>query len=391
MPNSIQSQFDSILFEQGSFSAIPWLLKVGHLDYADYDSWRNGGGGFLEDYFNTPLAEIIASLKLARDYAEKLNLDAVCQPYTSIEQKTLTFCRSKTNEIILTTFYQPAVNRVQMDLFFDSAPILAAQDLTRAIVERRGNDIPNLMEQLESLSPETYSSFEQLLAQQEQLCHYPTTQSKIECLLNTMTPMAFSVLGQFAGDYLTPIWQQLSLEISGRPFDAESPQDHLSFAAIKAFAWQEVLVAIEGEDGWQRQPVLLYRYAEACFKLNREAEGLASWFRLFMLFPESAERFVDSTDSFLLRSDWYYFNELDPELDAIFFPAWTVLKKQALAKLKLSIDEENIGHDAFHLMCDLAMCADKEINETTIGLRSRLRHQNPSLFSHYMADCQLVD
>jgi hypothetical protein len=68
-----------------------------------------------------------------------------------------------------------------------------------------------------------------------------------------------------------------------------------------------------------------------------------------------------------------------------------VLKKPALAKLKVNIDEENIGHDAFHLMCDLAMCADKEINETTIGLRSRLRHQNPSLFSHYMADCQLVD
>jgi hypothetical protein len=226
-----------------------------------------------------------------------------------------------------------------------------------------------------------------LLAQQEQLCHYPTTQSKIECLLNTMTPMAFSVLGQFAGDYLTPIWQQLSLEISGRPFDAESPQDHLSFTAIKAFAWREVLVAIEGEEGWQRQPVLLYRYAEACFKLNREAEGLASWFRLFMLFPESAERFVDSTDNFLLRSDWHYFNELDPELDAIFFPAWTVLKKPALAKLKVNIDEEIIGHDALRLISSLILCAGNDIDETTLRLRSKLRNQNPSLFSHYMAGC----
>ena len=387
MPDSIHSQFDSIVFEQGSFSAIPWLLRVGHLDHADYDSWRNGGEGFLEDYFKTPLAEIIANLKLAGDYAEKLNMDATCQPFTSIGQKTLTICRSQVNEIILTTFYQPAEKRVQMDLFFDSAPILAAQDLTRAIVERRGNDIPNLMEQLESLSPETYSSFEQLLAQQEQLCHYPTTQSKIECLLNTMTPMAFSVLGQFAGDYLTPIWQQLSLEISGRPFDAESPQDHLSFTAIKAFAWREVLVAIEGEKGWQRQPVLLYRYAEACFKLNREAEGLASWFRLFMLFPESAERIVDSTDNFLLRSDWHYFNELDPELDAIFFPAWTVLKKPALAKLKVNIDEENIGHDALRLINSLILCAGNDIDETILRLRSKLRNQNPSLFSHYMAGC----
>ncbi|NOT12262.1 MAG: hypothetical protein HOP23_10605 [Methylococcaceae bacterium] len=387
MPNSIQNQFDSILFEQGSFSAIPWLLKVGHLDYADYDSWRNACGGFLEDSFKNPLAEIIASLKLARDYAEKLNLDAVCQPYKSIEQKSLTICRSKTNEIILTTVYQPAENRVQMDLFFDSAPILAVQDLTRAIVERRGEDIPNLMERVESLAPETYTSFERLLAQQERLCHYPTTKSKIEYLLDTLTPMAFSVLGRFTGDYLTPIWQQLSQEISGRTFDAESPQDHLSFTAIKAFDWREVLVAIEGEEGWQRQPILLYRYAEACFKLNREAEGLASWFRLYMLFPESAERLVNGTDNFLLLSDWRNFNELDPELDAIFFPAWTVLKKPALAKLKVNVDEENIGQDAFTLICGLILCAGKDIDEKTLCLRSKLRNQNPSLFSHYMAGC----
>lgn len=388
MPDSIQSQFDSILFEQGSFSAIPWLLRVGHLDYADYDSWRNGEGGFLEDYFKSPLSEIIASLKLARDYAEKLNLEAVCQPYTSIEQESLTICRSQVNEIILSAVYQPRENRVQMDLFFDSAPILATQDLTMAIVDSRKNDIPSLMARAKLLAPETYSSFERLLAQQEQLCHFPTTKTKIECLLATMSPLAFSVLGRFAGDYLTPIWQQLSLELSGKPYDAESSQDHLSFTAFKSFDWREVLVAIEAEDSWYRQPVLLYRYAEACFKLNREAEGLASWFRLYMLFPESAERFVNGTDNFLLITDWRNFNELDPELDAVFFPAWTVLKKPALAKLKLSVDEENIGHDAFQLICGLILCAGKDIDETTLSLRSKLRNQNPSLFSHYIAGCK---
>ena len=81
---------------------------------------------------------IIASLKLARDYAEKLNLEATCQPFTSIGQKTLTICRSQVNEVILTTSYQPAEKRVQMDLFFDSAPILAARELTMAIVDRPG-------------------------------------------------------------------------------------------------------------------------------------------------------------------------------------------------------------------------------------------------------------
>lgn len=388
MPDSIHSQFDSIVFEQGSFSAIPWLLRVGHLDYDDYDSWRNSGEGFLEDYFRTPLSKIIASLKLARDYAEKLNLEATCQPFTSIGQKTLTICRSQVNEVILTTSYQPAEKRVQMDLFFDSAPILAARELTMAIVDRRGNDIPNLMARLKLLAPETYPSFERLLAQQEQLCHCPTTKSKIECLLDKISPLAFSILGRFAGDYLTPIWQQLSLELSGKPYDAESPQDHLSFTAFKSFDWREVLVAVEAEDGWYRQPVLLYRYAEACFKLNREAEGLASWFRLYMLFPKSAQQLVNGTDNFLFLSDWRNFNELDPELDTVFFPAWTVLKKPALAKLKMSADEDSIGYDSFQLICSLILCSSKNIDETTLRLRSKLRNQNPSLFSHYMAGCK---
>jgi hypothetical protein len=63
---------------------------------------------------------------------------------------------------------QTSENRVQIDFFFDSAPFLSAQDLTRAIVERRGKYIPNLMARLGLLAPEAHYSFERLLAQQEQ-------------------------------------------------------------------------------------------------------------------------------------------------------------------------------------------------------------------------------
>jgi hypothetical protein len=385
---SIQSQVDSILFEQGSFSGIAWLIKVGHLDYTDYLNWRNGKVGYLENHFKTTLPEIIASLTLAQHYAEKLNLDAVYQPYASIDQKALNICRSPANELIFSTVYQPAENRIQMDLFFDSAPILVVQDLIKAIVDSRDNDISMLMAQLRSLALETYTSFERLLAQQIQLRNCPTTKSKIEFLLDTMTPLAFILLGRFANDFLTPFWQQLSLELSGQRFDADSPEDHVSFTAFTSFQWQEVIDAIESETDWNNQPMLLYRYAEACFKLNKEAEGLENWFRLTMLFPESAERLIIGTDNYLLLSDWRNFNELDPELDTLFFPAWTVLKKPALAKIKVKIDDENIGYDTFQLICGLAMCANNDINETTINYRARLRQQNPSLFSHYMAVCK---
>ncbi|MGR8981622.1 MAG: hypothetical protein ACU84H_16240 [Gammaproteobacteria bacterium] len=202
---SIQHHVDSILFEEGSFSAIAWLLRSGRLDYTDYRNWRKGEAGYLEDRFKTALPEIIADLKQAQRYAEKLKLDSVCQPYASVNQKSLKISRSAADELLFTTIYQPAEDRLQTDLFFDSAPVVVAQELIRAIVDHRDDSILSLLAQLKSLAPEKHASFNRLLAQQEQLARYPETQSKIDFLLNTLTPSAFNVLGRFANDFLTPL------------------------------------------------------------------------------------------------------------------------------------------------------------------------------------------
>ncbi|MGR8981621.1 MAG: hypothetical protein ACU84H_16235 [Gammaproteobacteria bacterium] len=175
------------------------------------------------------------------------------------------------------------------------------------------------------------------------------------------------------------------MELSERKFDAEAPEAHFSFTAFRTFQWRDVIASIEQEENWNNQPVLLFRYAEACFKLNKELEGLENWLRLFMLFPEEAEPLVEGTGNYLLLSDWRNFNELDPELDPVYFPAWLVLKKPALAKITIGLNGENRGHRALQLMRDLAACTYNGINETAINLRAGLRQQIPSLFVHYMA------
>ena len=38
----IHNQVDLILFEEGIFSVINWLLREGYLDFIDYRKWRNG-------------------------------------------------------------------------------------------------------------------------------------------------------------------------------------------------------------------------------------------------------------------------------------------------------------------------------------------------------------
>ena len=118
----IQNQVDLILFEEGKFSVVNWLIKEGYVDYKDYQNWRKGDSPYLEDHFKVTIQAIIADLEVVRSYARKLKLDSIHRAYTSGSDQILHFCRSPANEIIFTTDYEPARNRVQMDLFFDSAP-----------------------------------------------------------------------------------------------------------------------------------------------------------------------------------------------------------------------------------------------------------------------------
>lgn len=117
----IQNQLDFILFEEGIFSPLTWLLREGHLDYNNYLDWRKQQTKYLEDYFKTPIATLITSLEAARDYAGSLKLESSREIYLSTHNQTLHFCRSTAHEFIFTTVYEPAQDRMQMDLFFDSA------------------------------------------------------------------------------------------------------------------------------------------------------------------------------------------------------------------------------------------------------------------------------
>lgn len=379
----IQNQVDFILFEEGSFAPLNWLLREGHLDYNEYLNWRKGKSTYLEDYFKTPTTTIITALKKAQDYATLHKLESFRQTYSSEANQALHFCRSPAHELIFTTVYEPAQDRIQMDLFLDSADACAVFDLIRAIIDKRSTDIHDLVAKLKTLSPDKHQQFTQLLAFEKKITQSSiASDKKIELLSHALTPMAFELLGRFTHDFLTPLWHDLSVEIANRHFDVETPEYHLSYTAFKEFQWQQVLSSIEREMDWVKQPILIFRYAESCFKLNKEREGIAYWFRLFILFPEIAERLIKDTCNRLLYSDWQHFSELDPELESSLFPAWMVINKPALAK---NSDISDINYnESLQLIENLVCNTEREINETAIHLRARLQHNNPSLFVHYM-------
>jgi len=378
----IQNQVDLILFEEGVFSPLNWLLREGHLDYGDYQNWRNGKSAYLEDHFKISSTEIVSALEEVKRYASSQQLEPLQHRYASTASQPLCFCRSSVKELIFTTVYEPTQNRIQMDLFFDSAAICTESNLIEAIIEKRSDDIPDLLIKLKTSSPEKHPQFEQLLSFETNIRQCKKTSDRKIKLLQKTTPLAFEIFGRFTHDFLTPYWHQLSIEIADRSFNAETPEYHLSYTAFKGFQWQEVISSIERESDWINQAILIFRYAEACFKLNKQDYGIANWFRLFILFPETAERLIENSCNRLMFSDWQYFSELDPELDPALFPAWIVMKKPALAKNTVISDIHS--NKSLQLIENLVCNIENEINETTIHLRTRLQKNSPDLFTHYM-------
>ncbi|MEI7994899.1 MAG: hypothetical protein WCH01_08365 [Methylococcaceae bacterium] len=88
----IHNQVDVILFEQGKFSVLNWLLREGYLDYKDYQNWRNGENPYLEDHFKSTSPAIIADLEIVRRYARKLKLESFCHSYTSVTNQIQLLC-----------------------------------------------------------------------------------------------------------------------------------------------------------------------------------------------------------------------------------------------------------------------------------------------------------
>ncbi|WP_341326492.1 hypothetical protein [Methylotuvimicrobium sp. KM2] len=382
MRSSIRHHVDQLLIEQGRFSPIAWLLATGYLSYSNYIDWRDGLIENLDSRFTAPRERIIEQLAIATNYARTLGLSETRGTYLSTEQNELIISRNSQDDINFKTDFAPPQDRMQMDLFFDSAPIYAENELIDAIITRNKRKIPELLDTLYAFDPEKHEDYALLIVQEKKF-RAPglSLPNKLDTLDNTLMPLAVKLLRSEAIRFLTPLWQSLSAELTDCPFDPELPKLHVSYSGMKAFLWHDVTKAIEQEPDYFKQPILLFRYAEASFKQDRELSGLEHWFLLFLLHTEIAEQLIKQTGHHLLSDDWQRFQKLDLELPTQFFPAWILLIKPALAKQDLILNGEAEGFLAFNLAKQLSA---EPLESTSIALRADLKKLNPDLFRHFL-------
>lgn len=381
----IRNLFDLLLYEEGCFSILNCFLKEGYLDYDVYQNWRAGKIDYLEHEFTCSSETCSAFFAEVNGYASILGVDREPVDYLSTGGQTLHFSPNPQRDTNYKTLFTPSSDRVQLDLFFDSAESGLTDDLTHAVVNGETQRIEYLLSALRRVNSKKAQQFEHILRTKDAIvANALSIDEKLRLMERELTLPVLELMGHWANDLLIPLWQEFADEFSDRIFDPKKPKYHASYCAFKGLQWRKVLHAIEKERNWRRQPILLFRYAEANFKLQNELEGLNSWFHLFLSFPETASKKIAQTGYRLLQEDWRQFQTLDPEMENDLFPAWVLIKKPMLSRYAFDVDEPSASTKAFTHVLELLQTAESRLDRKAIALRAELKRCCPTLFVHFI-------
>lgn len=151
------STVDQLLLERGELDPLEYLLAIGGVDYADYREWRHRRRPVLQSALRFPVEEVTAALAHAQAYAIEQHLSVeVCPPTAwDQDQGPLSVGPSRTLAELCSHRLVRARNRLQGDLFQDSAKTIALDAVNRALAEHRFDAGRSALERLSEL-PNTH-------------------------------------------------------------------------------------------------------------------------------------------------------------------------------------------------------------------------------------------
>ena len=139
--------------------------------------------------------------------------------------------------------------------------------------------------------------------------------------------------------------------------------------------------------GYENEPVLLARLAEAHWRLRERARAIETWFALCRLAPEVFEEMIESSDfpDWSLQHAWRVAQEqaLEHEVTPAWFPAWMLLEEPRHAGVFAPRHADDEPSRAFDLV--IALLSHPDVDERGIELRRSLRDIHPGLLERYLA------
>jgi len=322
------STVDRLVLERGELDPLEYLLAIGCVEYADYREWRHRRRPELQSAFTIPVEEVTAALAHAQAYGIEQHLSVeVCPPIAwDKDQGPLSVGPSKTLAELCTHRLVRPRNRLQGDLFQDSAKTLALDQVNRALAEHRFDAAHSALERLRELSDTDgiLNDYRRLIQAAEPCSSEPA--ERLRDLEEEVAPLAARTLGARARDYLAPLWAELAERLEGCLFTPSSPNLHASYAYAQAGAWNRVAEAIEGELGAHPHSLLIVRLAEAYARQSRREAARRVWTRLCWEHPQTAaQTLAHAPGDEGLAQRWHEFISADPELPPEDFPAWLLI------------------------------------------------------------------
>jgi hypothetical protein len=360
--SELQGQVDARLLEQGAFAVIDFLLDSGRLLPEDYERWRRGDLGSLDEVLMGSTQKIRAELESAAAYARKIGLVQEQQTFHGWRSDAgagadpLLVSKDAALRGLIASRFVRAQNAPQLDLFFDNPVVALCNGIVRALSAADRGEAQRLLDLLYTQAPNhaDLASYDRLFAaltHRDQ--HLDDPRRELSFLLQTL-PIAKRLMGSQARDLLTPLWRQLAEALRGHAFQPAEPDLHTSFCLFQAQDWENASRAVHDEPQWQRHAALCLRLAQCRFHLRERSGALTAWFHLCWNAPsEAAEaldrrhpdiglaaswrRFVDSADESTIDAPAVDAATPTWTLGAADFPAWLLLQEPGLTQ-QLGID-----------------------------------------------------
>ena len=135
-------------------------------------------------------------------------------------------------------------------------------------------------------------------------------------------PAASALLGARRRDFLAPLWRDIGQALDPAPFDRGHPERDASRAYREGLNWEHMRRSVLAVAGYDAEPVLLVRLAEAHWSQRDRVKAIESWFTLCRVAPEAFEQLIEASDfpDWSMHSAWRVAQEQAVEHDLT--PAW---------------------------------------------------------------------
>lgn len=386
-----QTVVQQLLAEHGSCSPLELLLATNRLDYEDYRAWRRGERETLDDTLVDGPGWARELMERMDDWARLLKLEAQTTTLYGIEGNAgaeLRASRDSRLDEFLHTEFQPAASRSQLDLFLDTEESAAANDMAAALVSGDVSEATARLARLGQINPHHWAIVNAntlIGALQTEPPRSENASERLALLESRWLPAASAVLRAEARDFLTPLWRALGAALEDAAFDPAQPRRHAAWAYYNGLDWANVRRSVCDTARYEHQPTLLGWLAEAQWRLRDRKSALASWFALCWRAPGHFTELIEGTrfPDAALKNTWRTAidADLDPPIDAAWFPAWVLLEAPGTARIVTAAAGKSDPVRAFNALVALAAGGN---DRQEMRNRRKLQALHPGLLNRYL-------